>query len=124
MGNIKHALSYSFYHLLRFDPKISDTDGTHFESSLLSTIENGGDTDTNACIVGKMIGALVGKKGIPKKWLDKILSFDCTKAGMNGKKGRRRPEFLSVKKHAITNIQALIESRPEASESFAFNIKL
>ena len=31
---------------------------------------------------------------------------------MNGKPGRRRPEFLSVKKHALKNIESLIASRP------------
>jgi ADP-ribosylglycohydrolase len=38
----------------------------------------GGDTDTNACIVGVMIGALTGLKNIPEKMLDTLLKFDCT----------------------------------------------
>ena len=36
----------------------------------------GGDTDTNAAIVGSMIGALVGYSGLPPDYIDKILSFD------------------------------------------------
>ena len=79
MGNIKHAVSYSYFHLLRHDPvSIPDEDGTHFETSILMTVENGGDTDTNACIVGKMIGALVGRRGIPQRWVESVLKFDCT----------------------------------------------
>ena len=41
------------------------------------TIQLGGDTDTNACIVGGMIGALVGIKKIPEPMIDSLLSFDC-----------------------------------------------
>ena len=39
-------------------------------------IGQGGDTDTNAAIVGGLIGALVGLKNIPKKYSEKILEFD------------------------------------------------
>jgi ADP-ribosyl-[dinitrogen reductase] hydrolase len=52
----------------------------------------GGDTDTNACIVGGLLGALVSIKNIPDKMVDKMKEFDCTDAC------KRRPEFLSVKK--------------------------
>jgi len=41
----------------------------------------GGDTDTNACIVGGIIGALVGFSNIPRYMIDKLLEFDCTKNG-------------------------------------------
>jgi ADP-ribosylglycohydrolase len=37
----------------------------------------GGDTDTNAAIVGGLFGALVGYKGLPQEWKEKIMSFDC-----------------------------------------------
>ncbi len=37
----------------------------------------GGDTDTNAAIVGGMIGALVGFKDIPKDMKDTMIQFDC-----------------------------------------------
>ena len=39
----------------------------------------GGDTDTNGCIVGYIIGTFVGFKNIPKPMIGKVLSFDCTK---------------------------------------------
>jgi len=41
----------------------------------------GGDTDTNACIVGGMIGAIVGAKGLDYKMIEKLLSVDVTKEG-------------------------------------------
>ena len=33
------------------------------------TIKQGGDTDTHACIVGGLIGALVGVKSVPEDML-------------------------------------------------------
>ena len=41
-------------------------------------IREGGDTDTNCCIVGGMIGALLGLKNIPAYMVNKVLNFDCT----------------------------------------------
>lgn len=43
-----------------------------------STIQEGGDTDTNAAIVGGMIGALVGLQNIPSNMIAKVMKFDCT----------------------------------------------
>ncbi len=57
----------------------------------------GGDTDTNGCIVGGMIGALVGIHNIPDRMINSLLEFDCTS------KGIIRPKFLSVKRN-ISNI--------------------
>lgn len=65
------------------------------------TIQEGGDTDTNACIVGGMIGALIGFKQIPEYIIQKLITFDCTK---NNDIGHKRPEFLSVRKYGITGI--------------------
>lgn len=41
-------------------------------SSVLNAIRCGGDTDTIAAIVGGIIGARVGKEGIPPQWLERI----------------------------------------------------
>ncbi len=32
---------------------------------MLKTIREGGDTDTNACIVGGLVGAILGFKNLP-----------------------------------------------------------
>jgi ADP-ribosyl-[dinitrogen reductase] hydrolase len=77
-----------------------------YEDSIYKTIQQGGDTDTNACIVGGMIGALVGIKGIPKLMVKKILCFDCT----NPKNFRPRPKFLSVKANGVQGIVKLIKN--------------
>jgi ADP-ribosylglycohydrolase len=36
-------------------------------------LSKGGDTDTNAAIVGGMIGAIVGFKNLPHEYLKKLL---------------------------------------------------
>jgi ADP-ribosylglycohydrolase len=41
-------------------------------SAVLNAIRCGGDTDTVAAIVGGIIGARVGKAGIPPQWLQRI----------------------------------------------------
>ena len=82
-----------------------------YHYSLKETIRLGGDTDTNACIVGGLIGSAVGIKNIPKDMVNKLLSFDCTT------EGRIRPEFLSVKKHLLKNISKMITMIPSKQEN-------
>ncbi|QDV40589.1 ADP-ribosyl-[dinitrogen reductase] glycohydrolase [Stieleria neptunia] len=43
-----------------------------FRQAVTSIIECGGDADTTAAIVGGIMGASVGKEGIPSEWLDRI----------------------------------------------------
>lgn len=44
----------------------------------------GGDTDTTAAILGGIIGAAVGKSGIPKQWLDNVWEWPRTINWMEG----------------------------------------
>ena len=48
----------------------------------------GGDTDTNAAIVGGLIGASVGRTNINPEYIKKILNFNHTLGGY------QREEFL------------------------------
>lgn len=43
-----------------------------FRGGILEAINAGGDTDTNASIVGAMIGAQVGIEGIPPEWIEAV----------------------------------------------------
>ena len=43
---------------------------TDFRFSVLEAVNAGGDTDTNASIVGAMVGANVGLKNIPEQWFN------------------------------------------------------
>ena len=80
MGFLGHAFILAFYYLLRYNKKEPKTnDNEYYYLAIRETIRLGGDTDTNACIVGGMIGALVGIHSIPDPMLDKLLEFDCIK---------------------------------------------
>jgi len=65
-------------------------------------ILQGGDTDTNAAIVGGLLGARYGLHD-PKEleWRDKVLSYDFETADPQG---HLRPEFLRP-----THLNDLIE---------------
>lgn len=45
---------------------------TDFRSAVISVIECGGDADTTAAIVGGIVGAAVGKSGLPEDWLQRF----------------------------------------------------
>ncbi len=69
IGFIKIAFTHAFRHLLL---------GSNYETAIAETLAGGGDTDTNACIVGGLIGAVVGVDGIPGKMRDSVLNCDTT----------------------------------------------
>lgn len=46
-----------------------------YPKAIREIIEAGGDTDTTAAILGAVIGAGVGKAGIPKEWLNLIIEW-------------------------------------------------
>jgi ADP-ribosyl-[dinitrogen reductase] hydrolase len=67
-----------------------------FEEAIKITLMKGGDTDTNAAIVGGLVGAY---QTIPEYMLRPVLDFDCTADGStNGMKHHKRPAEYSVKK--------------------------
>ena len=72
MGWYEHAFKLTLYYLVKFD----QFEKKNLFSNILKEICNlGGDTDTNACIVGGVIGPLIGYKNFGdyfKKVLDVI----------------------------------------------------
>jgi len=50
-----------------------------FERAIRETVSLGGDTDTNACIVGGLIGSIIGVKSIQRYHLAKVLNYDSSK---------------------------------------------
>jgi ADP-ribosyl-[dinitrogen reductase] hydrolase len=63
-----------------------------FEEAIKITLMKGGDTDTNAAIVGGLVGAY---HKIPEYMLTPVLSFDCT---TGGPRHHKRPAEYSVKR--------------------------
>lgn len=50
----------------------------NYRDGILEIIRCGGDTDTSAAILGGIIGARVGKSGIPRKWVNNLLEWPRT----------------------------------------------
>lgn len=64
MGYYGIALQNALYHLFH---------GTKFREAMEGTIMLGGDTDTNCCILGGILGAKYGlSNGIPIEWFEKV----------------------------------------------------
>jgi len=64
IGWVKWAFRLAFGLLIKETP---------FREAMVYVLSCGGDTDTNACIVGGMLGALWGEQGIPIEWKKKVL---------------------------------------------------
>ena len=67
IGSVIIAFSLAFYFL-----KNNHT----YEDAIFDTLMTGGDTDTNAAIVGGLVGARWGVDGIPSEWITKGIRFD------------------------------------------------
>lgn len=53
-----------------------------YRNAVLETVRLGGDTDTVAAVVGALVGARVGKDGIPAEWLRGLWEWPRTEAWM------------------------------------------
>ena len=84
IGHVRWGFVMAIYFLR--NPNIS------FEEAIKITLMKGGDTDTNAAIVGGMVGAY---QSIPEYMLKPVIDFDCT---IDGHKHHKRPAEYSVKK--------------------------
>ena len=78
-GFVRIAFTHAFRHL-----RI----GTTYVDALRETLAGGGDTDTNACIIGGLVGARWGAGGIPDAMKQAVLGCD-TRRGKNP-----RPDML------------------------------
>lgn len=87
IGHVKYGFMLAFYHLHH---------GTHYEEAILDTLMRGGDTDTNAAIVGGMVGALHGIQDIPSYMKDPVFNFDCTQPLAAHAKGHTRERIYSA----------------------------
>jgi ADP-ribosylglycohydrolase len=84
IGHVRWGFVLAIYFLR--NPEIS------FEEAIKITLMKGGDTDTNAAIVGGMVGAY---HQIPEYMLNPVISFDCT---VGSSRYFIRPAKYSVKK--------------------------
>ena len=80
-GFVRIAFTHALRHLKAETP---------FVEALRETLTGGGDTDTNACIVGGLMGAFHGEDGIPQPMRAAVLTCDTAL-------GRPRPKFFSTR---------------------------
>jgi ADP-ribosyl-[dinitrogen reductase] hydrolase len=81
IGFVRYGFTHAFRHLKK---------QTSYTESVFETLFGGGDTDTNACIVGGLVGALHGEEGIPARMRKALYCCDT-------RRGRPRPEFLQTR---------------------------
>jgi ADP-ribosylglycohydrolase len=96
MGHAKHAFVMVIYFLKNIKKYT-------YEKAIFTVLSIGGDTDTNAKIVGGLFGTYY-KDCIPKYMLDPVLNFDCVTCN---KIRFRRPYVYSIK-----NALDLVEKIP------------
>lgn len=84
-GHVKHAIALTVRHLRAKTP---------FRDAIYDVIRRGGDTDTNAAIVGAAMGALHGE--VPEELLRPVVEFDATKPPGKKYTHQQRPAWLSV----------------------------
>ena len=80
-GWVLIAFQNAFYRLLH----AKDT-----EQAIIETVNEGGDTDTNGCICGALMGAVYGVDSIPERWRDAVLN--CRPSMDNPDAMQPRPE--------------------------------
>jgi ADP-ribosyl-[dinitrogen reductase] hydrolase len=51
-----------------------------FEEGVRAVVALGGDADTNAAVTGALLGALHGRRGLPERWLTKLVDGDALEA--------------------------------------------
>ncbi len=83
MGWLRLALHNAFHQLLA---------APSLEEALVDTVGRGGDTDTNACIAGALLGAVHGRQAIPWRWQRAVLS--CRPLDGVPEVRRPRPRWL------------------------------
>ena len=78
MGWVKIAYTNALDHLEK---------ESSVEQAVVQTVAQGGDTDTNACVVGALVGAIQGEEAVPARWRE---SLRCCRPE-HGREGVKRP---------------------------------
>lgn len=96
-GYLGIGFTHAFHHLLQ---------GSGYMEALRAVLSGGGDTDTNACIVGGLIGAATGFHELPSSMLRTVCTCDISE-------GRTRPAWLQTRN--FVGIVEKIAGSPAAS---------
>lgn len=93
MGWAKIAFSYGIKNMYKFSKPSFDNSQLNslmYIQEIQNVISKAGDTDTNAAIVGGLLGAVIGFKQLPLFYLVKIFSLKFQEKLKNSKNGTIR----------------------------------
>ena len=90
MGFVKHAFILSMYALMKVDSKGVDN---AFDWAMYQCCILGGDSDTNAAIVGGIVGAYVGIDNIECRKLQNLLECRLS-PGHSAPRSQHRPKYI------------------------------
>ena len=68
-------------------------------------IQLGGDTDTNACILGGLLGSIVGFSELPKEYVQKMMKISMKKQESKTK----RPAYFEPKMGFVNLIKLFLK---------------
>ncbi|TNV79665.1 hypothetical protein FGO68_gene3774 [Halteria grandinella] len=105
-GFLKIAFVWAFYYL-----KV----GMPYQDAIYDILQRGGDTDTNAAILGGLLGARDGLSKLPTFMVDSVLSFRCDTPDMIAqyKVTHKRPDFLIPGFHLTSLLNEVFQKAPE-----------
>ena len=116
MGWAKIGFHYAFYYLKK-DYNYWDAMSKYLYViafrvyiNIGDILKRGGDTDTNAAIVGGMLGAATGFDNLPEKLKKECLNVDTTIVGV------KRPPWLVPKNHIHSLILQIFHDAPQQLE--------
>lgn len=101
IGYLKHGFVWAMHLLCK---------NAGYEEAIRAVLMPGGDTDTNACIVGGLIGAAVGVDGVPEKMRKAVLDFGTGKGGID------RPSWLYPGEHILGLVNEIYKMAPTKLE--------
>ena len=82
-GFARYAFTYAMHYLFK---------GTDYRTAIRETLLRGGDTDTNACIVGGLLGAFHGLDQLPKDMYRLLMRCKTHKGN------QARPDLYTIKR--------------------------
>lgn len=82
-GWVLIAFQNAFYQLLHAE---------NLEEGIVATVQEGGDSDTNAAIAGALLGAVHGRSAVPERWVNVLLGCRPAWPTIPGKHHHPRPE--------------------------------
>ena len=113
MGFVKHAFLLSMYFLQRCTEPACKPVEEVYSWAMFQTVLLAGDSDTNAAIVGGVIGAYVGVDNINEAYLKKLLECNLKNpTAQDFPYSRFRPNFIQPALGCIDEMLELVRIAP------------